>query len=846
MSNQVMSLAWRLFRHETKRGELSIILMAIVLSVASVLSLSLFSERLQSALTSKSAEFIAADRVLSARKPVDSAWLVKAEEMGIKSAQQAYTRSMAFANEEMTLVDLRAATSGYPLKGVVKISDEPFGESEETRSLPGKGEAWVESRLFQTLGLSIGSEIEVGDSRFQVSKVLSEVPDAGFSVFGGDPKVLIRNEELASTNIAGPGSRVSYSYFFVGDSDQLDDYYDWLEPKLDREVNRWTSVEDDDSALGRSVARAEQYFLLASLLAIVLAAVSIAVAAQRYSQRHYDPVAIMKTLGASKGMVQKVYLLQILFITALGIVIGIALGFILQQIVVWAIAGSVDVSLDVWHWRPLLIAIFTGSVCAILFSLYPLLKLFSVSPLRVLRRDLGANLSSRFIQFLASGGAIFLLMWAYSKNLWISSILFVSGILLVASLLLVTYALIWVGRKLGQGKMGAWQLAWARIRRRAMDNSVQLISFAITIMLLLIVLVMRNDMVQQWQEQLPTGTPNYFLVNISQTQLPELQEHFSNNDVQVEKFYPVVRGRFVAINDEKIRTAVSKESDEERDTGRDGLGREANLTWGDTLQDKSTVVAGKWFNEGASVAENEVGDGLYEVSLEDRIAEQLDIKLGDKLTFNIGSEVVDVIVTSFREVNWQSMQPNFFFVLEPEAMRNFVPTYISSFHLASERKAQITGLMQPFASVTLFDVDARINQLRDIVDQVSVAVEFILILVLTAGSLVLVAQVQASMDERQQELAILRTLGAKGNMIRSSVIFEFVIIGVVAGAMAALSNELSLYLLQTQVFQMQASLHWQYWLLAPLVGALVVGILGALACWRLLTLNTSHLLRQMV
>ena len=179
-------------------------------------------------------------------------------------------------------------------------------------------------------------------------------------------------------------------------------------------------------------------------------------------------------------------------------------------------------------------------------------------------------------------------------------------------------------------------------------------------------------------------------------------------------------------------------------------------------------------------------------------------------------------------------------------MAAFSPTYITSFFLPRERKPELTELLKPFPSATLFDVDARINQLRDIVDQVSLAVEFILILVLAAGALVLIAQVQASMDERQQELAILRTLGAKGSLIRLSVVYEFVIIGVVAGFMAALANELSLYLLQTQIFQMEASLHPEFWVIAPVTGAIVVGVLGALGCWRLLSLNTTALLRKMV
>jgi len=835
----VFQLAWRLFKHEAKRGELTIILLAIVLSVGSVLSLSLFSERLQGALTDRSAEFIAADRQLRSREVIDDAWINKASEYELNTAYQVSTRSMVFGAEELALSDLRAVDTNYPLKGNIKVAQQAFGVPEETTESPQPGEVWIDSRLFQLVKVELGGSIDIGDASFKVTKVLSGIPDAGFSVFNADPIVLMSTQDLEKTNVTGPGSRVSYKYYFTGDSADLDDYYDWLRPQLNRELHRWTSIEDDESAIGRSIARAEQFFLLASLLAIVLAAVSIAVAAQRYSQRHFDPVAIMKTLGAGKAMVQRIYLLQICFITLLGIVLGIAAGFTLQQAVVVLLADIVEVSLDIWHWRPLAIAVFTGVICSVLFSLYPLLQLFSVPPLRVLRRDIDSTLSSKALQFATSGIAVFLLMWIYSQDLMISSILFVSGIILVVLLLGVTHLLIMLGRKLGSGSMGSWTLAWARIRRRAMGNSVQLISFSITIMLLLVVLVMRNDMVAQWRDQLPEGTPNYFVSNVTEGQRAGLEEQFAQNNVESGDFFPVARGRFVAINDEKIRTEVTKEDQEVADDGRQGLGREANLTWGTQLQMGNKILEGEWLD---SWQEGEA----YPLSIEAEIAERLNIKLGDELTFNIGSEVIKATVTSLREVNWQTMQPNFFFVLHPKAVENFSATYITSFNLDESRKAEITKLMAPFASVTLFDVDARINQLREIIDQVSMAVEFILILVLIAGALVLIAQVQASMDERLQELAILRTLGAKGWMIRFSVINEFIIIGLVAGLMAAISNEFSLYMLQTKVFQMEASLHLEYWIIAPIVGALTVGLLGAIGCWRLLSLNTGELLRKMV
>ncbi len=838
----VFNLAWRLFRHEARRGELTIILLAIVLSVAAVLSLSLFSERLQDALSERSAAFLAADTQLRADSPIDESWLEAARERELETAQRVNTRSMVFGKENMTLVDLRAVNDNYPLRGDVMIADAPFGQKQVTAELPQPGNVWLDSRLFQILNIKVGDSVEIGDSRFTVSQVLGEIPDAGFSVFSADPIVLMRLDDLAATNITGPGSRADYVAYFAGAQSDIDAFYDYLEPQLNDDLHRWQSAADDESAIGRSVARAERYFLLASLLAIILAAVSIAVAAQRYSQRHFDPVAIMKTLGATRDMIRNVYVLQVLFITLVGIVIGIVFGLVIQQVVVWVLAERVDVSMGVWHVRPLLIAVFTGAVCASLFSLYPLLRLFSVPPLRVLRRDLSSNLSSRSLQFVAAGSAVFILMWAYSQDLQISAILFASGVVLIAGLLAVTFGLIALGRKLGQGRMGAWQLAWARIRRRAMDNSIQLISFSITIMLLLIVLVMRNDMIAQWRAQLPEGTPNYFLINITEQQQPELASHFAEKQIEIDQFYPVVRGRFAAVNDEKVRTEVTKEEEGSDTNQRDGLGREANLTWGNELQSENKVIEGQWHGDNVFT----LPENVYPVSVEAGVADRLDIGMGDRLTFNIGSEIVETEVTSLREVNWQTMQPNFFFIIDPAAMTAFTPTYITSFYLPTERKPELTALMQPFASVTMFDVDARINQLRNIVDQVSVAVEFILILVLAAGSLVLIAQVQASMDERLQELAILRTLGAKGSLIRASVVLEFVIIGVVAGIMAALANEFSLYMLQTQVFQMEASLHIEYWLIAPVTGAVVVGLLGAVGCWRLLRLNTSQLLRNMV
>lgn len=859
--NAWFSIAWRLFCHESKRGELTIILLAISLSVASVLALSLFSERLQYALTEKAANYFTADRMLWSANPAPTQWLEKAKQSELTMATQLRSNSMLFAGDAMSLVFVRAIDENFPLKGTIRIAPQPFAEGADTDLTPAQGEIWLESRIFQLLNVQLGSMVELGDIKLKVTQVLAQLPDQGFSLGNSSPHVVINITDIKAAGLIGQHSNAWFSYSFVGSDEAIIQYEDWLLPQLDNEVHGWDTAEDaKDFWLSRTIRKAGQYFLLSSLLAIILASISIAVAAQRYCQRHYDPVAIMKTLGGSNSQIRKIFLLQIGFISIAGIIIGTSIGYVFQYGISTLIANQLNIELSGWYWRPFIIAIFTGCCCAFLFSVYPLMKLFSVPPLRVLRRDIDAKPLKFTFNLLASGIAIFLLMWAYSNDLKISAILFASGVILVLVLLAITLVFITLGRRYAQaefspGLAGAWNLAWARIQRRAMGNSIQLISFSLTIMLLLIVIVLRNDMLEQWRSQLPEGTPNYFLANITKQELPELQRHLATFDVFPKEYYPVIRSRLTAINDETIDTTIDKvkkknekeekeikiedkgkAKEESTDKEREGFGREVNLTWRDTLPFKNEIVEGTWWEK----------DVPNSVSVEEKVAGELNIIIGDKITFNIGSQIVTASVTNLRSVNWQTMQPNFYFILNPDAVTDISPTYITAFNLAKDQKSELNKMLKPFPTLSLFDVDYRIQQVKDVIKQVSAAVEFILILILCAGSLVLIAQVQASIEERQQELAILRTLGAKGKLIQQSVVLEFVIVGIISGIIAAFANEIALYMLQTNIFEMEYSFHFEFWLLAPLVGASVVGCLGALTCWRLLRINTLKLIREVM
>lgn len=827
-------ISWRLLRHELKRGELTIMAAAIALSVCAVLSLSLFSERLQAGLVERSSEFLAADRVLRSRDEINLDWLQRAEQEGLQWARRTTFNSMAFAGGELALVDIKAVSAGYPLRGALEVADSPLGSGGVTTELPAVGEVWVAEQLFQRLELNVGEAIEIGNTEFRVTKVLTYEPDSGLNVFTDSPNVLINYDDLAGTGLIQPGSRVNFNYLFAGQLADLQRYEDWLLPQLDDVTQRWRGITDGDTPLAGSLQRAEQFMLLASLLGVVLAATAVAVAAQRYCQRNYDAVAIMKTLGGSKGLIQRIFTLHLLLLTLFSILLGVILGYVLQAGVVYFVANYLQTTLPAAGSGPYLLAVGTGLLCALMFSLYPLLRLIKVPPLRVLQRNLADSGVRTWIQWLIGGGTIYALMVLYSSSWILSLALFAGGSVAVLVLMGVSRLFIRAGRQAGMQAGSSWRLAMAGMQRRAKQNSVQMVSFATALMLFLLVLALRNELLADWQAQLPQDAPNYFVVNVPAEQVEPLENMFAQESIAATDLYPIVSGRLVAINGELVRDAVSKE---ERDASqhRDGFGRELQLTWRGDLPPHNELTEGQWF----------APDSTGEVSVESQVAARLGLQLGDELQFLVGGAEFTVPITSLREVDWNTMQPNFYMIFDPATLDSSSATFIASFYLPTDRRGELYELFQGFNQVSLIDVDNIINQLREVIGQVSLAITFVLVLVVLAGALVLVAQVQATLEEREQELVILRTLGAPERLLSRAVTYEFLVLGAFAGLIAAIAMEISVYVLQVQVFSMQPTIHWRFWLLGPALGAFLVAGLGRFVCRRLLARNTAQLIRQL-
>ncbi len=836
-------LALRLFKRELGRGELTIIAIAITLAVLSVFSLSAISGRIQSAVLQKSTSFIAADRIMQSSRQVEDAFFADApflltsesgNEPGLEQDKHILFSSMVFFDDQLKMGNIKAVTESYPMRGELVFSKTPYGAEEKTTEVPKPGEVWLARKMFDLLNIKVGDELEVGVAKLKVTGVLIEEPDGSFNVFSTAPRVLMNYQDIDKTEVIQPGSRITYRYLFAGDKTHIQAMTDWLKPKLaDNQI--WYGVKDRQSPITKSLDRAEQFLLLSGLLGVILAAVAIAVAAQRYCQRHYDPVAIFKTLGASSTQVRKIYVTHLIFLTLLSVVAGLLMGYLIQHVIFQMISEFLPKPTPELGIKPFVIAVTTGVSCALMFSLYPLLQLFDIPPLRVLRRNAGDEAGNNWAYLGLSGLTVFFLMLVYSQSFKISILMFGVGAVLIVVLLGLSRLFVNAGRAVGVKPSNPFHLAMASIKRRVRANSVQLITFTFAIHLLLSLFILKNEIIGEWQAQLPENAPNHFLANVTGDEMGAVEGFLTSMEIESQGLYPVVRGTLVNIDDEKLTLFVSKEEEDKSDGGgRQGIGRELNLTWHNQMPNGNEIIEGEWFVE----------DATGQVSVESRVAERMEIELGSVLTFLIGSDEHKVTVSSIRTVDWNTMQPNFYMIFSDDVLRDFPATYIASFHVDASKKQAFNQFLKDFPTIMVIEVDAIIKQIQSVIGQVSLAIEFVLLIVIIAGVLVLTAQVQSSIEERQQEIVILRTLGAKGSLIRGSVMIEFWMLGVIAGVMATIATEVLLALLQSQIFKMDVSIHWQLWWLGPVIGGVFVSLVGLASTARLLTRNTSELLRS--
>lgn len=823
-------LSLRLLARDWRAGELRIFAAALVIAVGAVTAVGFFNDRVTRGLAYQSAELLGADLVLLSPQPVTPDWLAGAADYGLAHSEILEFSSVAIRGDRLQLSSIRAVDKNYPVRGAVRTSGALYAPDSVTREIPAPGTVWVEARVMHALALEPGQYLEVGTARFHVTRVLTHEPGRGGNFFGIAPRVLMNRADVAATGVIQPGSRVTYGYGFSGKETGIQKYREWLKTRLGLS-HQLIDVRDGNATIARAIERVERYIGLTSLLAVILAGVAIAMGAHRYSRRHYDMSALLRCFGASQRDIVQLYLPPLFVLGLIASSAGCLLGWVAQEVIYFLMQDFFPVRLPPPGFTPVIFGLLTGLITLAGFAVVPVLRLKSVPPLRVLRRELTPLPASAWAVYGAAAAAVIVLMWRYTHS-WVLTLSVLAGALAAAAVLAaLAWGLLHATRRLHLHVGVAWRSGFNNLWRRTHASVGQTLAFGLTLMAMALMTLVRGDLLSTWQAQLPADTPNHFAFNILPQDVAPMQRFFAANAVPTQALYPLVRGRLTAINDVPVTRAVTKD-----ETNNEAIQRELNLTWTDTLPPDNTLVRGVW---GTSAV------GAGGVSVEEKLANKLGIALGDALTFSVAGAPLQARVASIRKVQWESFHPNFYMIFPRAALDAYPTTYLTSFYLAPDRKPLLTALVRAFPAVTVLETDQVLTQVRTILTQVTAAVEFVLLFVLAAGFAVLYAALAASLDERFHEGALWRALGASRRQLRAAQLAEFTVLGVLAGVLAAIGTELIAWLIYTRVFELDYRPKWSVWLIAPLAGGLLIGLAGFLGTRRVVRQSPMTVLREL-
>ena len=823
-ASSVWILGLRNLWRDLRAGELRLIIVAVLLAVAALSSVGFFADRLQAGLQRDARQLLGGDVVVVSDNPAPAVFVQQARQQGLQTVATASFPTMARAAQEQggasRLVALKSVEPGYPLRGVLHLNQGTGQPDLEVRAIPESGHAWVDAPLLEALGLKLGDRLLLGDASFHISHIIAIEPDRGAGFMSFAPRVMINSADLPATRLVQPASRITYRLAVAAQADAgrgaqraAQDYLGWAQ-ELAKSLHgvRVESLESGRPEMRQTLDRAEKFLSLVALLSALLSAVAVALAARAFANSHLDASAMLRVLGQSQRRIALAYVVEFVSIALAASAAGVLLGWAVHHVFVWLLAGLVESALPGASLWPALFGMGMGLTLLLAFGLPPVLQLAQVPPLRVMRRDLGALKPASWLVLGVGVTGFAALLMVASRDIKLG--LIAVGGFAVAVLLFAGLA--WLAVKLlrqvvNEATAPRWLvMATRQVSAKPVYAVVQVSSLAVGLLALVLLVLLRTDLIASWRKATPANAPDRFVINVQPDQAQDFQAALKKAGVHSYDWYPMIRGRLIAVNDK----AVSPD-DYEEDRAKRLVDREFNISAAETMPDHNQIVGGRW-QAGEQGA----------ISMEEGIAKTLGLKLGDTLRFDIGGEESEARITSLRKVDWSSMRANFFVIYPVQHLENVAVTYLAAYR-APDIKGFDNALVNEFPNITNVDLSSTLAQVQQVMDQVIRAVEFLFGFTLVAGLVVLFASVTGTREERAREYAIMRAVGARSGLLQQVQSAELAGVGLMAGFLASCVALAVGWALARWVFDFEWNVLW--WV--PLVGALAGALLAWLAGW---------------
>ena len=816
-----LRLAMRMLARDWRAGELTVLGIALMLAVAALTSVGFLTDRVEQALRQQSHQLLGGDLLLTADHPLPGRFRQEAATRGLRVAESATFPSMVSLGDAALLAEIKAVSAGYPLRGSLRTAAVLNAADAPTSVVPQAGEAWPDERLATTLSLAPGTSLTLGRIAVRSGPVLTMEPDRGMNVFALAPRLMINLADLPASGLVQNGSRIRYRLHLAGETADVKAYEAWANAQLGR-GEKIESLDNARPEIRNVTERAQRFLRLAALLAVILAAVAVALAAERYMRRHLDGCAVMRCMGASGAQLLLIHGGEFLIFGLAATLAGCGVGYAVQAGLEQMLANLMLTKLPAPSLLPWLHGLLVGLTLVIGFALPPLLRLKRVPTIRVLRREWSASEPASVGAYLLGAAVLAALMLWMAGELRLGLIVLGGFLIALAFFALMARGLLaGLGRLRPAGRGYGWRHGLVNLRRRLAATMVQAVALALGLTALLLLTVARGDLLDSWLERVPADAPNRFAINIQPDQRVAIADLFKARGLPPPELEPMVRGRLVQVNGKPVGPESYAD-----DRAQRLVDREFNLSWSVTVPSGNTVSGGRW--HGATQA--------AEFSVEQGLAETLNLKLGDRLTYDIAGNRVEAAITSLRKLDWDSMRVNFFVMSPPVVLQDYPASYITSFHLPAAKAGVIPELVRTFPNITVIDVAALVRQLHATIDQVARAVQLVFGFAVLAGLAVLYAALQASSDERRHELAVLRALGARSRQLSSALLAEFAALGALAGLLAGIAASLIGWALARFAFRLDYLPQAELWLVGLVAGTVLVVVAG----W----LGASSMLRQ--
>jgi putative ABC transport system permease protein len=828
---KAVAFALRALPRDLRSREMRVLAMALMVAVGALTAVGFFTDRVDRAMGQRATTLIGADLVLESDDPIPSDWVERARSEGLSTSGFVTFPTVVVTDAGSELTSVKAVGEGYPLRGELLLADNPYGEDRAARGVPEPGTAWLDPRLFARLGVAVGDRIQVGQRELRIAASIAQEPDRSGSLFQLAPRLMFNRADLEATGLISRASRFDDHLLVAGEPADVARFRGWIEshgpPGLEVQ-----GVENARPEMRAALERARAFLGLAAIMAVVLAGAAVAVAAHALAAREADASALLRCFGARQRLVLTTLLLRLGVVGLAASAVGIGVGWLAQYGLVSLVGAWFGDALPAPSLRPVGVGLAAGLITLVGFGLVPVLRIRRVPVMRVLQRSASTPEPSVFAALGLAIAALAVLVYYQAGDpalaRWI--LLGTLGMLLVLGLAAAALVRL-VGRLRGRAVSG-WRFGLANVARRPRTSTVQMVGFGLGLLALLLLAVVRVDVLEAWRSDVPPDAPNQFMVNVQPDDVEAVKARLDAAGIEPAGFYPMVRGRLRAINDDRVEPASFPEG-----RARRLVEREFNLSWAERHRPENEIVAGEWWS-------GENGRARAALSVEEGIADVLGVSTGDRMTFNVAGEEITGEITNLRRVQWDSFKVNFFVLATPQMLEGAPATWITSYYAPPESRGEVDALVREFPGVTVLDVDQILEQVRSIIQQGTRAVEYVFVFTLLAGIVVLVAAVQASRDERRVEIALLRTLGASRRRVRSILGAEFIALGGLAGLIAASGAALTGWAVTDRVLNLPYHFNPWLFLLGVGGGGLGIALAGLIATRSLLNERPLAVLRR--